>query len=227
MVEEASALEGDEGGTDKEGLAGRLGVHEEIIGGDGVLVTGAAELVGSATDGDDHSAGGEGVLLAKDIRGLNGVLVDNTSEHVVVGNVLGEKGRAGGVVQASNVVLDVVDEGLPVMVDVGDVPTEGLGVFHEFTDDSSLVHELLGDATDVDASTSETPNGALGGGLDEIEKSNVRSKVSGFFGASHTYSKRGDRGRWRRRRGGRERRFGGQIEDRRGKQRTYHQIHHR
>ena len=44
------------------------------------------------------------------------------------------------------------------------------------------MHQLLGDATDVDAGASEAPGGALGGGLDEIQARHLGAELGSLLG---------------------------------------------
>ena len=65
---------------------------------------------------------------------------------------------------------------------------KGLSVTGEdLSDQGGVVHELLGDATDVHAGSAEAPGGPGGGGLDEIEDGNLGTKLGSLLGSGHTW----------------------------------------
>lgn len=84
---------------------------------------------------------------------------------VIVGDVLRHQRHAVVVIQAADVVLHVVHQRVPVVVNLGNVPAERGSVANKLADDGGLVHQLLGNATDIHARTSETPSGSLRRGL--------------------------------------------------------------
>ena len=71
----------------------------------------------------------------------------------------------------------------PVVRDrVRHAPSEGLGVFDGPAEQPGGVHELLGDAADVNAGAPEAPCASLLARLDEVEHGNLLAELGGLLG---------------------------------------------
>ena len=81
-------------------------------------------------------------------------------------------------------IADRRDHLLPVVAVGTHLPTERLCIRKRLAKNSSLVHQLFGDATNVDAGPSEAPGGARGGGLDEIEARDFGAQFGSLLGGS-------------------------------------------
>ena len=100
--------------------------------------------------------------FTENISSFYGVSVLNVGQLVIICYMLRHERDAVVVIKATNVILNVVYKGVPVMMNFGNIPTKGRSILDKFSDNSSLMHQLLGDATDIHAGTTQTPGRAMG-----------------------------------------------------------------
>ena len=196
--EEASAFERDVRCTDAEGLAGGMIEGENVIGGNGQVGTRTIEGRGAAPDGDEGACGRDGGDVALLIGDLEGVAIEECAEFVEVRDAVLAQVDAVFEVEGSDVVLDVGPHGVPRVIQRllaiaiaaaianSNSKRRGIGL-HGFTNECGMVHELLGDAADIDAGATEAPGRPGRRGLDKVQHGDLgRPLLHGLFRSGQT-----------------------------------------
>lgn len=163
--QEAGALESDIGGTDDEGLARCGFLRKDIITcNTEFLVPWDAWVLRAAADGNDNLISGDSLDQTLTIVELNGVCIFKCSIRVEVLDLELDQVRLVAPVEGLDVLLHAADHSLPLMVAMlrGDGDAREFLVSSLFREDACIVHELLGDAADVDAGATEAPSRANG-----------------------------------------------------------------
>ena len=57
--------------------------------------------------------------------------------------------------RSGNIISNILDQSVPIMRNIVNLPTKVLGSFDVFSHGSTKVHELLGDTSDIQAGTYE------------------------------------------------------------------------
>jgi hypothetical protein len=197
-LDEASALQGHIASSHHTGLARRISLHEEVVWADSELSAFALQRRGASPDSDDDAGprDGLGALLVRDLDAMS---IHELGKLVQVGDALlselwtrwGPEGEGRrdldtiSEVESLDVVLGVVAEGLPgVARGHPSLPAIQSSIASMVAIHGSSVHQLLGDTADVDTSATQSPFGACGGRLHEVEQTDTQLGVDGhrFFG---------------------------------------------
>ena len=153
--QKSGSLEGDVRRTNAQGLPRGAGEGEDVIRGDAALLGARGiEVGGAAADGDDELIGSERGLSAVFLCRGDGVGIDEGAISVHVRHVVIAQRSAVAKVEAPDVILDGSHHLAPVVALVFHLPAILLGVREGLAEDASLVHQLLRDASDVDARAS-------------------------------------------------------------------------
>mmetsp|Transcript_4749 Transcript_4749/g.11415 ORF Transcript_4749/g.11415 Transcript_4749/m.11415 type:complete len:263 (-) Transcript_4749:53-841(-) len=186
--QKAGALERDVARADDERLPGALLQGEDVVAGDAqLLVAGDTQITGPPAGREDDVIARDGALLAALVGALDRVLVEEDAELVLVLDLLVSQLGPVPEVDAADVVLDRGHEGVPVVraslagAELG--PAERPRVARRLAEEGAVVHELLGDAADVDAGATEAPRGARRGGLHEVKERHLLAVLGAPLGA--------------------------------------------
>mmetsp|Transcript_17232 Transcript_17232/g.42877 ORF Transcript_17232/g.42877 Transcript_17232/m.42877 type:complete len:582 (+) Transcript_17232:211-1956(+) len=184
-VDEAGTLECDVRCAHDERLAGRRLEAEDVVGGDAVLL-GSRDVgvAGPAARRDDEGVRGDARLLALLVDRDHRLLVDESSEGVVVLDRVGHEVGSVAEVERLDVHHHVAHHRLPVVLRLGHLPPVRGRVLDALAEQSRLVHQLLGDAPDVDAGAAQAPGRALGRRLDEVADRDLLAILGSRLGAS-------------------------------------------
>merc|ERR1719221_1223223 len=182
-LEEAGALQGDVAGAHKQRLARVVGQREDVVRGDAELRPGNLRVPGPAPGGEDELGRGHGALLPLLVDGLERVPVYKGGVLVEVVHLLLPQRHPVAPVEAPDVVLDLGDHGGPVVAHLLPVhlPAEALGVLDALPEERGLVHQLLGDAPDIDAGPAQAPGGPSGARLDEVTHGDLLAEPGGLL----------------------------------------------
>lgn len=161
---------------------------EDIIAGDTVL-NGARDVrvAGSSSNGNNKGLGGDGALAALQL-GQQRVGVDEGAQSVDVLHFLVAQIDASHPVNRLDVILHGLHQLAPVGLDlVVHVPAVGGRLVNSLAEERGLVHQLLGDAADIDAGAADAPFGAQSGcGLHVIQTGDTSSVEDRLLGAGQT-----------------------------------------
>lgn len=161
---------------------------EDIIAGDAVL-DGARDVrvAGSSSNSNNKGLGGNGALAALQL-GQQRVGVDEGAQSVDVLHLLVAQIDASHPVDGLDVILHGLHQLAPVGLDLlVHVPAVGGRLVDGLAKEGGLVHQLLGDAANVDAGTADAPFGAQSGcGLHIIQTGHTSSVEDRLLGAGQT-----------------------------------------
>ena len=133
---------------------------ENVIRGHRELATRAAEDSRPASDGDEDLISGDTLvlgLIAWPKVKRHSVVVGERTIGINVLDLLGPQVGLVAVVEGGNVILDLRNHLVPVVLFLFGSPAEPLSGLDVLAVDARLMHELLWNATHVDAGTTEPP----------------------------------------------------------------------
>mmetsp|Transcript_23109 Transcript_23109/g.74319 ORF Transcript_23109/g.74319 Transcript_23109/m.74319 type:complete len:203 (+) Transcript_23109:947-1555(+) len=160
LVEEPRTLESDVGGSDKQRPSGGPLHREEIVARDTELSTGCVRQGRPPPHGNHHRLCCQAANVAVVTGTLDRVWGHKAASGVEVVHLFAPKRRDVAVVGALDVVLHVAHEVHPAVlhcIDGRQLPPELARVVHHGAELARIVHELLRNAPDVDASATEAP----------------------------------------------------------------------